>query len=220
MAIPNESNSRAEGYHAAVRLCGVWQALELLGLMQPTSSNYRIDLLTKSFSTLKQQLIQQQQQQQSDAGAAAVEALHEPWFGMEAVKWQVPQTLTVDWAAADVSADLGLPPPNPYIPTDFTVKPDQQQPAAADAAVAPDQQQQQQQHIAALPPWVVAPVGGRPASVSVLLSTPPSMILDKPGVSARCRAVSLSAGICYFNLAFVGRQLQSFLGSTFRCPGA
>lgn len=154
--------------------------------MQPTSSNYRIDLLTKSYSTLAPQLEQQQQ-------SGCLTPLHEPWFDMQAIRWQLPADVITDWASADVSTDMALPPPNPFVPTDFTLK---ATPAAgtangvaaagADVSRAGSQphqqaQQQQEQEIASLPAWVLAPVGGRPATVSVLLATPPAMILDKPG---------------------------------------
>jgi hypothetical protein len=171
--------------------------LELLSRMQPTSSNYRIDLLTKSYSTLAPQLQQQQQQQ-----SGGLTPLHEPWFDMQAIQWQLPADVIAGWASADVSTDLALPPPNPFVPTDFTLK---GTPAAAGAGADADgtaaaaaagahasgaaaaqtqqqqAQQQQEQEIASLPAWVLAPVGGRPAAVSVLLATPPAMILDKPG---------------------------------------
>ena len=169
----------------AVLCCAVCccQVLELLGLMQCSSSNYRIDLLTKSFDSIKHKLSTQQQQQQEGTGGH-VATLHEPWFNMEAVRWQLPDDIIGSWASADVSSDLALPPANPYVPTDFTLK----SPAAAAAAAGgahgqPDNQQQQQQQveIACLPQWLLDPVGGRPSAVGVLLATPPDMLMDTTG---------------------------------------
>jgi hypothetical protein len=151
--------------------------------MQCSSNNYRIDLLTKSFDSIKEKLTTQQQQQQEGTGGH-VATLHEPWFNMEAVRWQLPDDIIGGWASADVSSDLALPPANPYVPTDFTLKGTT---TAAAAAVGVDgqpdnqQQQQQQAEIACLPRWLLDPVGGRPGGVGVLLATPPDMLIDTTG---------------------------------------
>ena len=109
--------------------------------------------------------------------------LHEPWFDMAAVSWELPDDLTSSWATGDISTDLALPPHNPYVPTDFTLKgPPPAAAAAGGDAAAGGEGEKQQQEIAALPAWVLSPVGGRPSSINVLLSSPPGMILDAQGV--------------------------------------
>jgi hypothetical protein len=187
---------------------------ELLALMHPSSSNYRVDLLTKSFSSTQQQLTQLAAVQ-----GGTMSDVHEPWFNMQAVRWQLPESVTSGWsngvtngcvtcvtgpgaaeqagsaaAAGGEGEGLAFPPPNPFIPTDFSLKGGAAAAAAAagqEASAAGDggggtahdhqQQRQQQQEISSLPPWVLTSVGGRPGYVDVLLSTPPDMILDQPG---------------------------------------
>jgi hypothetical protein len=174
--------------------------------MHPSSSNYRIDLLTKSFSSTQQQLTQLAVVQ-----GGTMSDVHEPWFNMQAVRWQLPEIVISGWcksvtngceqagaaaAAAEGGEDggdgLAFPPPNPYIPVDFSLKGPAAaaaaglgEAAAGDGGAPQDQQQQQQQkqqqEISSLPPWVLSKVGGRPGHVDVLLSTPPDMILDQPG---------------------------------------
>jgi len=208
--------------HTLHRCVCVLQVVELLGLMRPTNNSYRIDLLTKSFSTLKQQLLKQHGHIDTTtpppaaangtdssttaaaaAGEGSVSAVHEPWFDMDAVKWQLPESLTGSWASADVSADLALPPPNPFVPTDFTLKgTPAAAAAAADGGTAAAEQQQQQKEIEGLPQWVLCKVGGQPGAINTLLATPPEMIVDKPGAGGE--------GVGFYR---VTQQMRSFARS-------
>jgi secreted Zn-dependent insulinase-like peptidase len=93
-----------------------------------------------------------------ERAAASAEEIREPWFGLDAISAELPRELTDWWAgvggaaaaAADEAAaaaalpiprELALPPPNPFVPTDFALvaaggqgdgvaqQPPQQQPA-------------------------------------------------------------------------------------------
>ncbi|KAF5827025.1 Metalloenzyme, LuxS/M16 peptidase-like protein [Dunaliella salina] len=98
--------------------------------MHPINSSYRLDLLTKEYEPLKQQLVQQADTQTGLLQPAAargqaplkVSIETEPWFNMESAWVQVPDELCRTWATSPPPPSLKLPPPNPYIPTDFTIK--------------------------------------------------------------------------------------------------
>ncbi|KAL6756038.1 hypothetical protein V8C86DRAFT_3157294 [Haematococcus lacustris] len=88
-------------------VCLALQISRLLDCMHPSLSAYRIDLLTRSFEEVKAVL---------GAGwAGPLQQAHEPWFNMDAA-W------VESWAKPFAPPELRLPPPNPYLPTDFTVK--------------------------------------------------------------------------------------------------
>jgi hypothetical protein len=120
------------------------QVMSLLEHMHPVNSSYRIDLLTKAYPHLTQQL----QQQQGTAAAAttgtaagagltwpSVEIFTEPWFEMQGACAELPQQLRDSWAEAAVDPELALPPPNPYLPSDFSLKsPPTAEPATEAAA--------------------------------------------------------------------------------------
>lgn len=164
--------------------------------MDPVNSSYRIDLLTKSFSELKEQLLAQHvsaQDNNSSSGTSsglftsssnegAVRTLTEPWFNMEAVSVQLAEQLTASWHQAEPADDLALPPQNPYIPSDFELKSDNQPSAAGDGAM--QQQQEQQDGILGLESlihsWML--IDGDAAKPSVVLAQPPAMLVDEPGM--------------------------------------
>jgi hypothetical protein len=160
--------------------CVRLQVAELLGCMNPARSSFRIDLLTKSYTAIKQQL----QQAAADPGSwlstgnsssssSRVQDFTEPWFKMDALSVNLPESLIGGWAESAVADDLALPPPNPYIPSDFELKTDGSA-AAADS----------KQLLAAVEPWML--VGGAAAQPDMLLAAPPAMLLDEPGEVTRC----------------------------------
>jgi hypothetical protein len=127
-----------------------------------------------------------------------VELFTEPWFAMEALRCPLPDALTQQWAEGDVADELALPPRNPFITTDFTLK----AAAASDGgcttgAAAAEAAGRggggaggEAAAAAALPAWVLAGGGGRPAHLDCVLSAPPAMIVDEPGVCV-CVCVSV-----------------------------
>jgi hypothetical protein len=144
--------------------------------MHPASSSFRIDLLTKSYAAIKQQLQDAAADPSSwlssrSNSSAGVQEFTEPWFKMDALSVKLPDSLTGSWAGSAVADDLALPPPNPYIPSDFELKSD----GSATAAAAADGKQL----LAAVAPWML--VGGAAAQPEMLLAAPPVMLLDEPG---------------------------------------
>jgi hypothetical protein len=150
--------------------------------MHPASSSFRIDLLTKSYTAIKQQL----QQAAADPGSwlnpgsssSGVQDFTEPWFKMDALSVKLPDSLTGGWAESAVADDLALPPPNPYIPSDFELKTDGSSAAAVDS----------KQLLAAVERWML--VGGAVAQPEMVLAAPPAMLLDEPGARFCCRSDS------------------------------
>jgi secreted Zn-dependent insulinase-like peptidase len=142
--------------------------------MHPANSSFRIDLLTKSYAAIKQQLQQAAADpsswlsNSSSSSSCGVQDFTEPWFKMDALSVKLPESLTGGWADSAVADDLALPPPNPYIPSDFELKTDGSA-AAADS----------KQLLAAVEPWML--VGGAAAQPDMLLAAPPAMLLDEPG---------------------------------------
>ena len=126
------------------------QVMSLLDHMDAVTSDYRIDLLTHAFAEMKQKLIPQQdqeqqkqqspppqQQQQQQQQANGVKALPsepstavfqdctfftEPWFKLEAGSAPLPEQLVRSWMEAERAHELTLPPQNPYIPSDFSLR--------------------------------------------------------------------------------------------------
>jgi hypothetical protein len=132
------------------------QVSQLLQRLDPSSAPYRVDLLTRQYAQLKEGLL---------ALLPGAATTHEPWFDMEALAGPLPQETCDAWGAQQPALDMRLPPPNPYVATDFSLReleelPPQQQQLAG-AAVAP-----------AEPPPGVTPV----------LAGPPAVILDAPGL--------------------------------------
>jgi hypothetical protein len=164
---------RPEHVLAADWLHEAWEparVAELLALFDAAGADYRIDLQTTAFKEVKEQLLEGKlpRLEGLEAGAAAAagaaaEVFTEPWFGMEAASMRVPEKLTRSWAAGEVASDLGLPPRNPYIPSDFSLRCDEA--AASDpAAAAPE-----------------GAAGEGAAGLPLVLATPPTLILDQPG---------------------------------------
>ncbi|WIA17248.1 hypothetical protein OEZ85_014121 [Tetradesmus obliquus] len=172
---------------AAEYLHEEWQpekVAELLQCMQPASSSFRIDLLTKSYAAVQQQLQEAAADPTSwlssgdSSSSSRVQGFTEPWFKMDALLVKLPDSLTGGWAESAVADDLALPPPNPYIPSDFELKTDGSTAAAAAAAAADSKQL-----LAAVAPWML--VGGAAAAEAqpeMLLAAPPAMLLDEPGL--------------------------------------
>jgi hypothetical protein len=166
-------------------LCSCLQVAELLQCMQPGSSSFRIDLLTKSYAAIKQQLQEAAADPSSWLGSSSnssnsgsgVQGFTEPWFKLDALSVKLPDSLTGSWAESAVADDLALPPPNPYIPSDFELKTDGSTAAAAAAADS-------KQLLAAVAPWML--VGGAAAKPDMLLAAPPAMLLDEPGRQLLC----------------------------------
>lgn len=172
---------------------------QLLGAFSATSGSYRIDLMTTEFKTAMQQLKERKLPLPGGAAAAApagavngaasgaangaaadgtangaLGVYTEPWFGMEAASLRLPEELTRSWAEAEASADLALPPPNPYIPSDFSLCCDAggaAAPAAAGGAVGGAGEG------VVVEGWLAEVAKGLP----VVLATPPDMLVDEPG---------------------------------------
>jgi hypothetical protein len=193
------------------------QVMELLGNMHPTNSSYRIDLLTKSYTQLKEQLLQTTHTINTSsstsgangamalgalAGSGPVTQLTEPWFGFDAISVPLPDQLTASWASSGEGDELGLPPPNPYIPTDFNLKFTAEAAArpAGDSQQKQQQQQQQQQQpkqlhkkekeqqqqpamkvLPGVQDWMLVGDSAAAADIDSILATPPAMLVDDPG---------------------------------------
>jgi hypothetical protein len=179
---------------------------QLLATFSPLAGSYRVDLLTNDFKGLTEQLLDgklprleggqqpdsQQGQDQAAAGAkgaAGARVFTEPWFGMEGAALRLPEQLTGSWAEAKVAADLALPPPNPYIPSDFSLCADAVgAPAPPQNGVPPQQQNGGlspsprggalvgEASQGALEGWQDAAMG-----LAVVLASPPALVLDEPG---------------------------------------
>lgn len=124
------------------------QVSQLLARLHPASASYRVDLLTKQHAQLKEGLAQL---------LPGSTHIREPWFDMEAVSAQLPQDMCSTWATQQAAQDLRLPPPNPYVATDFSLRELQQAPA---------------QHSSCSSLLGITPV----------LPGPPAMVLDVPGL--------------------------------------
>ncbi|GFR39667.1 hypothetical protein Agub_g138, partial [Astrephomene gubernaculifera] len=115
---------------------------------------FRIDLMTRRYEEVKASLLSLAAQ-----SGASVRQEQEPWFGLEVTSLELPPDLVRGWAQQPPLPELALPPRNPYLPQDFSLRcedPEQQQPAPA-------------------PP---PPPPGLPA----LLASPPQLLLDIPGL--------------------------------------
>jgi hypothetical protein len=121
---------------------------QLLQRLDPATAPYRLDLLTRQYAQLKGGLL---------ALLPGAATLREPWFDMEALAGPLQQGTCAAWAAQPPAPDMCMPPPNPYIATDFSLH--QLEPAAAGPAPA-------------------AP----PAGTTPVLARPPAMILDRTGL--------------------------------------
>jgi secreted Zn-dependent insulinase-like peptidase len=124
------------------------QVSQLLALLHPASASYRVDLLTKQHAQLKEGLA---------LLLPGSTTIREPWFDMEAVSAQLPQEMCSTWATQQAAEDMRLPPPNPYVATDFSLRELQQAPA---------------QH---------SSCSSLPGTIPVLPG-PPTMVLDVPGL--------------------------------------
>jgi nardilysin len=126
----------------------------LLDRMKPQgeAACYRIDLLTKSYDASKKQL--------EELAGPAIKTELEPWFDLEALSVEVPRSLSLSWSGSR-STTMHLPPVNPYVPSNFELR-------ATPADVEADRRQAVEiQESNQLP---------------ALLSTPPVMICDEPGL--------------------------------------
>ncbi|KAG2448487.1 hypothetical protein HYH02_006378 [Chlamydomonas schloesseri] len=155
------------------------QVKQLLGCMDPDPSApgggaaFRLDLMTRRYEQVHAGLVTaglgrgRGAQEAAGAGAqekagaqeeaAAVREETEPWFGLQVVVAQLPDSLCAEWALQPPLPELALPPRNPYLPKDFSLRCD-------DPDVGPE-------------PPVQLPPG-----VSSLLATPPQLLLDRPGL--------------------------------------
>ncbi|KAI8472962.1 MAG: Metalloenzyme, LuxS/M16 peptidase-like protein [Monoraphidium minutum] len=172
---------------------------QLLGGFSPGGGSYRVDLQTTDFKTIRDQLeagslprlgggaeggaVPNGSAANGGGGGGRLEVFTEPWFGMDAAALTLPAALTAGWAEAAVAPDLGLPPPNPYIPSDFSLVDGGGGGDAAGAAAAAEAAAQ---------------------GLGVVLATPPELVLDEPGLrlwhklDARFRQ---PRGHCYVRLA-------------------
>lgn len=152
---------------------------ELLNGMTPSA--VRLDLCTRQYDETKAALLAK-----GWPGAADGQ---EPWFGFPYVQGQLPEDLLRGWADAKPSADIALPQRNDYLPTDFTLRCDQQA-----AQPAPDGAEQQADGGAAAPngKQQAAAEGGQQqangdgagaaAAESTAFPSPPTLLLDEPGL--------------------------------------
>ena len=93
--------------------------------------------------------------------SAPLTEILEPWFEMPALAMPLPESLSNAWATQSIDPTLRLPPVNPYVPTNFSLR------ASAEARAAGE---------AAAREALAAQLG-----LPVVLSMPPTMLLDKPG---------------------------------------
>lgn len=93
--------------------------------------------------------------------SAPLTEILEPWFEMPALAMPLPESLSNAWATQSIDPTLRLPPVNPYVPTDFSLR------ASAEARAEGE---------AAAREALAAQLG-----LPVVLSMPPTMLLDKPG---------------------------------------
>ncbi|KXZ55212.1 hypothetical protein GPECTOR_3g355 [Gonium pectorale] len=114
---------------------------------------FRIDLMTKRYDEVKASVMSM-----AAAEGAEVRSESEPWFGLDVLVMQLPDSLCRGWAEQPPLPELRMPPRNPYLPEDFSLR--CEDPDAPEAGPAP-----------ALPPGVTS-----------LLATPPHMLLDRPGL--------------------------------------
>lgn len=193
--------------------------------MHPALSTYRVDLLTKSFPTLKQQLQQQHQQQQpqqrqpaTDQAPAGHDSMSqpvlfddtsyftEPWFNMEGASMQLPEQLVSSWHDADVSSDLSLPPPNPYLPCDFSIKHQQmqqqeQQPLQPQQPCQQQQSKQQQQQDGNVHTQLMETGNGH--YVRMYLQSPASQGSEAAALDADCSYSSVDSWLAGLGLDVV-----------------
>ena len=175
---------------------------ELLALFDAAGGRYRIDLMTTAYEAgAKPQLLAgalprreaagagggaadgagAQPPEAAAAAAPAAAVLTEPWFGMEAVTLELPAWLTESWAAAPVPPELALPPPNPYIPSDFSLACDAEAGGPERAAAAAD---------------AAAAAAAVAAGVPAVLATPPELVIDEPG-ALLCVEFCVEIGFCF-----------------------
>ncbi|GLI60577.1 hypothetical protein VaNZ11_002737, partial [Volvox africanus] len=131
----------------------------LMERMEPASQavSYRIDLLTRRYDEVKSRVLALA----SREGVAARDE-KEPWFGLEVVVMELPQSLCDGWANQAPLEELRLPPRNPYLPSDFDLRCD-------DPAIVSSEPS-------------VCSAAETPAGISKPLATPPVMLLDRPGL--------------------------------------
>ena len=101
----------------------------LLDKMTPGS--VRLDLQTKAFEECKKVFLEEILGGDGNGadgnGVTAAEGVkigEEPWFKIPFLLAPLPQTILTEWTSATKPPpeDLSLPPPNPYLPSDFTLK--------------------------------------------------------------------------------------------------
>ncbi|MEW5302568.1 MAG: hypothetical protein WDW38_002287 [Sanguina aurantia] len=130
---------------------------QLMGSMDPVRGSYRLDVITRDYAKLREQLTAATGP--LSEGRASV--MTEPWFNMEAVSVTIPEGIVQGWATSPALPELHLPPRNPYIPTDFSIK-------ASAAASTANGSPAEPTTDAALPEGVIA--------------TPPTFLLEDAGL--------------------------------------
>ncbi|KAG2444954.1 hypothetical protein HXX76_001690 [Chlamydomonas incerta] len=134
------------------------QVQQLLACMDPDPSApgggaaFRLDLMTRRYEEVRAGLMGVM-----GGGGGGAREETEPWFGLQVVVAQLPDALCAEWASQPALPELTLPPRNPYLPTDFSLRCD-------DPDVPPE------------------PPAELPAGVTSLLATPPQLLLDRPGL--------------------------------------
>ena len=84
----------------------------------------------------------------------------EPWFGLEALVIEVPESMRRTWSDARSTA-MNLPPVNPYVPTNFELRASEEDVESNRKRAVEIQESN---------------------SLPALLSTPPVMICEEPGL--------------------------------------
>lgn len=94
----------------------------------------------------------------------AVDQSHEGWFEFDYLSGDIPECMLEQWGAAQPGEDLQLPPPNPFIATDYDLLPGAPPNTVKAGAEAPD------------------PGGTGPVRLPDGAVAAPALLMDVPGV--------------------------------------
>lgn len=163
---------------------------ELLACLTPPAT--RVDLLSSSFGQAGSMDSAQQQeekpsattnghkpeQQQEAAGRPSGPYETEPRFGTHFWRERLPASLLERWSSVSLHAAVSLPEPNPFVASDFTVKPLPPPPPASGSVLGPECEA------------VLDELGGRFSDLQpvsdILKATPltvlPDQLLSEPGL--------------------------------------
>lgn len=141
-------------------------------LARMTPGDVRLDLQTKNFDECKGQL-------QALAPAELLTTGVEPWFNFPYVSSRLPLEVVEEWTAAgECPKDLSLPPPNPYLATDFTLLSEKlnTQNSGADGAVAIENGRKEEKESDNGTPIALS------NNINPAFPTPPVVVTDIPGL--------------------------------------